>query len=49
MRRDFKVSSLLNANMILFINISEKLSEKNIYIMAFSVAHWVTRDDSFAL
>ena len=37
-----KVSRLLIANMILFVNIGYFLSENFIYIITFSIAHWDT-------
>ena len=35
-----KVSCPLSANMILFVNISNFLKGKSIYVMTFGVAHW---------
>ena len=45
MLKGLKVSRLLIANMILFINISNLLKWKIIYVMTCSVAHWDTWDD----
>ena len=42
------MSRLLIANMTTFVNISNFFRWKNIYIMAFRVAHWDTLDDSLA-
>jgi hypothetical protein len=46
MPRGLKVSHPLIANMIPFVNISNFLKWKNIYIMKFKVANWDTLDDS---
>ena len=49
MPRDLKVSRPLIFNMILFININKISKWKIIYIMTYSVVHWNTWDDSFAI
>ena len=46
MPRGLKVSHLLLANMIPFVNISNFFKWKNVYFMTFRVAHWDTWDDS---
>ena len=48
MSRGLKVSRPLITNMIPFVNISNFYKWKNIYIMAFIIAHWDTLDDSLA-
>lgn len=40
--KGFKVSRMLYANMILFINIGNYFKQKIIFIMTLSVAHWDT-------
>jgi hypothetical protein len=46
--RDLKVSRPLIANTIPFVNVVTSFSERNIYIMAFIIAHWDTSNDSLA-
>ena len=48
MPRGLKSSRPLIINMILFVNISNILSVKTIYIMTFRVAHWDVLDVSLA-
>ena len=46
MPRGLKVSRLLIANMIPFVNISNFFKWKIIYFMTFRVAHWDTLDNN---
>ena len=48
MLRGLKESHPLIANMIPFVNMSNFVSEKKIYIMTFRVAHWDTLHTSLA-
>ena len=43
MPRGLKVSCFLIVNMMLFVNISTLLSEVNVYIMTFSMGHWILK------
>ena len=43
MPRGLKVSCLLIVNIILFVNIFNFLSEEIVYIMTFSIAHWILK------
>ena len=43
MPRGLKVSHLLIVNMILFVNINTQLSEVNVYMMTFSIGHWILK------
>ena len=43
MPRGLKVSCLLIVNIILFVNIINFSSEENVYIMTFSMGHWILK------